>query len=207
MAFVLPVLAGIASGAASGAAGAVGLGGLAAASTPAWVGLGASALGGVTSALGAYSSSQASAQSAKYNSEVDKINAGIAQRKATDAGAAGEAETYNAGLRTREKIGAIETNQAASGIDVNKGSAVDVRASQEAVGQLDALTIRTNAAKEAYGYNAQADSLNNQSNLELDEASQDKSAGFLDAGSTLLGTAGTVGSKYAEYQNAGLLSW
>lgn len=156
-------------------------------------------------AIGALFQSNAAAQSAKYNSEVDKVNASVARQNAVYAGAAGEAQTYTQGLKSREVGGAIKANQAASGIDVNKGSAVDVQASQEAVGQLDAMTIRSNAAREAYGYETKAASFENQAKLDQMEASNDKTAGWLSIGSTLINAGEETGSQFRQLQQAGML--
>ncbi len=59
-------------------------------------------------------------------------------------------------MKTRGQVGAIEASQAASNITVGSGSAVDVRSSAAEMGELDALTIRSNAEKQAYGYQTQA---------------------------------------------------
>lgn len=155
--------------------------------------------------IGGMFQSNAAAQAATYNSQVDKINASVARQDAVYAGAAGEAKTYTQGLKNREIAGAIKTNQAASGVDVNKGSAVDVQASQDAVGQLDAMTIRSNAAREAYGYETKAASFENQARLEQKEASNDKTAGWLSLGSTLLNAGNEAGSEFEKFQQAGML--
>lgn len=218
MAFVLPAIAalGLSAAPAAGAAGAAALGtagaaGVAtAAAVPSWLSmaaLGTSAIGGLTGAAGSIIQGNAASSAAKYNSEVAKANAAAARQAAAQAGAAGDERAFETGLRTRQRVGAIETNQAASGIDVNKGSAVSVRASQEALGQLDALTIRSNAAKEAYGYNTQASSFESESNLDKLQAEEAQSAGQLGAATTLLGSAGSIGSDYMRYRQAGLLSW
>jgi hypothetical protein len=45
---------------------------------------------------------------------------------------------------------------AASGVDINSGSAADVQANTATIGALDEATIRNNAAREAFGYTTQA---------------------------------------------------
>lgn len=59
-------------------------------------------------------------------------------------------------------MGAIKAAEAAGNVDVNSGSAVDVQSSAAALGELNAITIRGNAAKEAYGYETQSTSFENQ---------------------------------------------
>lgn len=73
-------------------------------------------------------------------------------------------ETINAGdtsadwqrVRTGQDIGTQRTAQAANGIDVNSGSAAQLQDDTSMIGELDALTIQNNAAREAYGYKVQA---------------------------------------------------
>lgn len=140
-------------------------------------------------ALGQIRQGQAAAASAKYNSQVQANNAQIAQNNAALAGEQGAA---NAGIeqqKTRAAVGGIKAAQAANGIDVNSGSAVDVRSSAAELGELNAITIRSNAAKTAYGYQTQQSSDMAQSQLDRQEAKFDVQAGYMNAGTTLLSGA------------------
>ena len=73
-------------------------------------------------------------------------------------------ETINAGatsadwqrVRTGQMIGTQRSVQAANGIDVNSGSSAQMQDDTAMLGELDALTIQNNAAREAYGYRVQA---------------------------------------------------
>ena len=69
-----------------------------------------------------------------------------------------------------KQLGGIKTAQAANGIDVNSGSALDLQASQRAKGQLDAQTALQKAQVEAYGYRVNAVSDTGQAQLEQDTA-------------------------------------
>jgi hypothetical protein len=53
-------------------------------------------------------------------------------------------------------IGAQRAGIAAGNIDVGYGSAVDVQADAAHLGELDALTIRNNAQREAWGFKVEA---------------------------------------------------
>lgn len=90
-----------------------------------------------------------------------KYNAQIAEIKAEDSIVRGqEAETRH---RTagRGMIGASRAAFAAAGVDVNDAdsTAVNVQADIAALSEVDALTIRANAAREAWGFRAQAKDL------------------------------------------------
>lgn len=98
-------------------------------------------------------------EAAESEAELSEFNAHVAQAQATDAiqrGAEDESR-YRSGVR--DLIGSQRTGIAASGINVGYGSAVDVQADAAFLGELDALTIRNNAAREAWGYTVQATDL------------------------------------------------
>ena len=112
---------------------------------------------------------------------------------------AGETAATNKGLATRAKVGQEQAQQGAAGIDVNTGSAPAVRAGTQEVGMLDALTIRSNAAKQAYGQEVAATSATAQSQLDTATSQQASTAGEIGAAGTLLSGASTVGGGYAKY--------
>jgi hypothetical protein len=165
--------------------------------------LGLTALGGVTGALGAIQQGKAQAASARFNAAVAGINAQQAERNAQMASEAGMAQAAMRERQTRAEVGQLKANQAASGIDVNSGSALDVRSSAAELGELDALTVRSNATKEAYGYSTQANSFRNEAGLENAEAENDETAGNVGAASTLLGAAGSGFDNYTKYRMQG----
>ena len=157
------------------------------------VGVAGSVLGGVVGVIGAISSADAQSANAKYQSEIASNNEQIAQQNAQLASAAGEAQVEKSGIKTRAAVGSLEAAQGASNIDVNSGSAVDVRASASELGQLDALTIRSNAEKQVYGYETQATAFAGQAALSAAQASQAPVAGaFSAAGSLLSGVTGAA---------------
>lgn len=157
----------------------------------------------VGGAYGSFMQGQAQSDAAKFNATVAKQNAGISRENAAIAGQAGSEQAWMVGQKTRALTGGEQANQAASGVDVNSGSAVDVRASSTELGMLDALTVRSNAAREAYGYKQQATSQEEQSTLDTFEAKNAMSAGELNAANTFLGSAGSAADNFAKYQLAG----
>lgn len=158
-----------------------------------------SAVGTGIGIMGQMQQAKAQASAANYQSEVAANNAKIATQNATWANQAGEQQQAQAQLKTRAQVGGILAAQAASGVDVNKGSTIDVRSSAAETGQLDALTLRSNAARQAYGYDVQSTSDTAQSQLDSATASNIESAAPINAASTFLGGAGNAASKYAEF--------
>lgn len=219
MAFALSALPAIfsstaaSSAIAASTASAAALGGIetasipiAAATAPAWMGytsLALTGLGGVTGAMGAIASSNAQAGAARYNAEVAQINAEQAKRNAQFESESGMAQAAMQERKTRALEGSLKANQAASGVDVNSGSALDVRSSAAELGELDAISVRSNATKAAYGYQTQENSFKNEATLDESEAKKAKTAGALSATGTLLGAAGTGFDNYYRYKLAG----
>lgn len=107
----------------------------------------------------------ASYEQGKYLDEVAKVNAGISNRAAQDAITRGGIEADEQRKTTQQVIGAQRTGFAAGNIDVNTGSAGQIQNDTAALGELDALTIMNNAAREAYGYKVQAMDQRQQSKL------------------------------------------
>lgn len=58
--------------------------------------------------------------------------------------------------RTKKAIGSQRAALAAQGIRIDEGSARDVQLETAEIGELDAMNIRNNAAREAFGYKVQS---------------------------------------------------
>lgn len=163
-------------------------------------------IGASTAMRGAQVAAQGDIMAAKAASEADTYNAGVATTNAqialqnsTWAAQAGEANIGIQGAKNRAGAGALLATQASSGVDVGSKSAVDVRASQAAVGMEDALTIRSNAAKQAYGYQTEAASDTAQAALSKQQAAYDIQAGNIRSKATVLGAQTQITSNFGNY--------
>lgn len=152
-----------------------------------------SALGAIGSAIslgssvfGAISGGRSQAASSRYAETVAANNAQIAKQNADYAAQEGEVNAAKKERETRAKLGGLLADQGASGVDVNSGSAVDVRSSAASIGALDALTIRSNAARQAYGYETQGAEYEGEAAVDKSEASNANTSGLIKGGSTFL---------------------
>jgi hypothetical protein len=102
---------------------------------------------------------EAGQTAAESQADLADYNAQVATVQADDAVARGGEEESRFRAGTRGLIGTERAGQAAGNVDVGYGSALDVQADTAYLGELDALTIRTNAAREAWGYKVQAEDL------------------------------------------------
>jgi hypothetical protein len=156
--------------------------------------------GASLSAYGAHEGGQAQAAAANYQAQVAANNAQIARWNAQMSAASGAAKEAAIGMKTANTAGTAKAAQGASGIDVNTGSAANVRQAIAKLGATDIGTQRSNTAKEVYGYEIAATSETAQSQLLEMEASQAKQAGDISALGTFLTGASSVAAKWYPMQ-------
>jgi hypothetical protein len=143
--------------------------------------------------------SKAASAAAGYNAKVAENNARIATENANFAMAEGNQAVEQSGSKTRALIGATLANQGASGVDVNRGSTVAVRESEALVGMEDAQTIRSNAVRQAYGYQTSSNAASDQAQLYRSEGESATKAGYISAAGTVLSNAGSMAEGYNNY--------
>ena len=152
--------------------------------------------GAGTSAFGTIYSGMATSDAASYQAQVASNNAQIAEQNAAYASKAGQAQAAAVSLKNAGKLGKIKTAQAANNIDVNSGSAVNVRASEREAGVLDTSTVLSNAELEAYGYRAKATGYTAESGLLTTQAEEAPIGAGIGATGSLLSGASSVGFKF-----------
>lgn len=155
--------------------------------------------GAQIAAQGDLMAGRAASQADIFNAGVAATNATIAEQNASIASQGGNEQVGISGAKTRADVASIKASQANSGVDVNSGSAVNVRSSAAATGMLDALTIRANAAKAAYGYQTEAAGFKAQSALDKSQAKYDTTAANLRAKGTILGGQTQAASGFGNY--------
>jgi len=93
--------------------------------------------------------------SAAYSERMAGVNERLSNMQAEDAEKRGEVEAGNVLKRANQIKGSQRAGFAAQGIAVDSGSAQDVQTETAEMGALDALTVRNNAQREAWGYRVQ----------------------------------------------------
>ena len=91
----------------------------------------------------------------EYEAAVARNNMILANRMADDAIARGKVEEAQQRRQTRLMIGQQRVRLAGHGVEVDTGTALEITEDTAAFGELDALTIRRNAEREAMGYRTQ----------------------------------------------------
>lgn len=168
--------------------------------------IGATVLGTGVSMMGAGNAAQSQAQAANYQAAVARNNEIIAQQYAERTTRTGMAKAEQQDYRTQAILGTAKAAQAASGVDVNSGSALDVRKSIAEVGELDKETIMYNAANEAYGFKVKAAGFGADAQLDRMKADNAITAGDYAQASSFLSGVSSVSSKWLGYQQKGTFS-
>jgi hypothetical protein len=141
-------------------------------------------IGSAVSAVGQY-------QAGKTQERIALRNQELAEQAAADAVERGNLEEE----KHRLQVGALVAKQraliASAGVEIGTGSPIDIFADTAAKGELDILTIRNNARREAWGLKGQALNFGYQGKLA-------KSRGAWGASSTAFQGAAT---SYSLYKN------
>lgn len=147
-------------------------------------------------AYGQYQQGQYQSGMAEYNAGVQRNNALIQERQASDTITRGAQLEEQQRDKVRGMIGTQRARGAAQGLLVDSGSLGDLTDQTAAFGEEDAQTIRTNAMREAWGYKVGAGNSRASATALDSQADMYSSAGTMNAAGTLLTGASSVGSKY-----------
>lgn len=167
-----------------------------------------SLFGAANSAIGGYFAAKtqqyqlkSQASSMQFQSNMAAINAGQEELSAQSAEESGKTQVEQYTMRAGQEAASAQVATAARGVDLSSASAVDQRASQELVKQLDVNTIVGNYTRAAWADRTQATNYRNQSLLDNVSASNLKvsadtvSPGFA-ATTSLLNSASGIASQW-----------
>lgn len=159
--------------------------------------IGATAIGGSIgmNAYAAYSGAKAERQQAYFEASIAESNAALADAAAVDAIERGGMAVNEARRSGRKLIGQQRAAAAAGGIQVDAGIAEQLQKETEFLTEQDVATIRTNAARSAWGSRTEA--TNYRASAAMQRAvGKSKSPGRA-AGMSLLSDASQVASRFA----------
>lgn len=143
---------------------------------------------GVQQAKAATAAGDAQAAQAKENAKAANV-------QAQNAVLTGQVEEDRRRQQTRAMLARQRTAIAANNVDMSSGSAADILGDTAAIGEQDALMIRANAAREAWGYKVDANNSMNQGRMA-------KAAAKNQATGTYLTTAANVAGSAYDYYGA-----
>lgn len=124
--------------------------------------IGSTVLSGGGQLLGAYNQSQSIRAQGRYQQGIAESNAKFNEVMAADAIERGRTESTLVRKRAAQLRGQQRVSYAGQGVDVNSGSALTVQDETYTMGEIDYLTVKNNAWREAFGYKSQAIESRNQ---------------------------------------------
>lgn len=119
-------------------------------------------------------------------------NAAVADLQGQDAIERGAEQESRYRTQIRGTIGSLRANFGAQNIAVTYGSAVDTQADAAYLGELDALTIRTNAMREAWGFQVNAEDLRRRAVIARKEGTVLEATGRQQATTANLNAVGSI---------------
>lgn len=155
--------------------------------------------GTALSGMGMIQQGNAAAAASKYNAQVAEMNATLADRRAKDAIERGQVAEQQKRAEVAQLQGRQRAAMAANGVDLTFGSPLDTLVDTAVLGELDALTIRQNANREAYDYRVGGVNSRADAGLSRMNASSARTGAYLSAGGTVLGGASKA---YGQYQSS-----
>lgn len=168
------------------------------------VSMASSIAGGIMGAKGAQAQAQGQAQMYMYQAGLSRLNRKIAEYNERETMRATEIAAVQLGLKQGQQMGRIRAGQAASGLDINSGSLAAVRQSQQETFQFDQGLLRYEGAKKAYGYKIEALGHNLQKKMYEAAAENALVAGKYAASASILGSVGSVSSKWLQGRSMGI---
>lgn len=141
---------------------------------------------------------QAAKSAADYNAKVAEMNAKIADRAAMDELERGARDEQ----RKRIEVSAISSQQRATmsgmGLDITYGTPLEMLVDTAYAGEMDALTVRTNANRAAYNQDVRAANLRAQASIYEFEGRSARTGSMLSAIGTTVGGIGSASGKFAD---------
>jgi flagellar motor component MotA len=156
------------------------------------IGIAASIAGTAISAMGQIQAGRAAQSQANYQAAVNRNNAIIAERMATDARKRGVAAVDEHNRKVAALMGRQTAVMGAAGLDLTGGSPLDILGDTAQLGRLDAMTISNNFEREALGHEAQRSNFSAEAELATMKGKSAKTASLFGAAGTIAGGIGSV---------------
>lgn len=140
-------------------------------------------------AYGQYQQGEAASKSARYNAKMEDYNATLADQQAADAKERGNIVGNQIQNDTAKTLAEGNASFAAGNVDLTSGSVKYWQLDTAAGSARDVATAHANAAQEAAGFMAQGWNARASSRLTRAQGRQARTAGAINAGSSLLAGA------------------
>lgn len=164
---------------------------------PTTLAIGSLALGAIGTGMnfmGQMNQQAAAGAQANYMTQVSRQQQQVARMQADAARQQGDIEAEKARKLSAQRVGTATAKLAAEGTDLS-GSPSDILGDMAAAGELDAQTIKNNAARTAWGYEVSGN--NAGANADLYGSF---TPSYVGAGGSLLGGASSLADRWSRFQ-------
>jgi hypothetical protein len=165
--------------------------------------VGATVVGTTMGVVGQVKQGNAAKQSGEAAAQREEFNANVADVMGQDALARGDEETSLFRTQVRQLIGTQRAGFAAQNVEVGSGSAQAVQADTAYLGELDTQRIQANAAREAWGYQVEAQDRRLAAKYSRASGQAAATASRWAAGATALNGAGSLAATAYGWQRTG----
>ena len=152
------------------------------------------------SVVGSIQQGKAAEAQGNYQAAVARNNATLAQQQSDDAIARGKEEEQAHRRRVAQTVGSQRAAIAGSGFELGDATSQDILGDTAKWGEIDAFTIRDNAAREAWGYEVQGSNYQADAQLSQMRGENAKTASYWSAGADLMGGASKFGTQYTDWK-------
>lgn len=154
---------------------------------------------GIMSVGNSYAQGQSAKAQADFTAAQYGINKQIAGEQAKDAIAAGDIDASRANLAGKQEIAQQRVAAAATGANVNSGSAMELQADTAWQSRENAVTLKNNAWRSAWGYKIQAIDYGTQAQMAELAGSNSMNNSLLTGGMNAVGYGVQAGTAYRKY--------
>ncbi|MDP6718409.1 MAG: hypothetical protein QGF59_07165 [Pirellulaceae bacterium] len=163
-----------------------------------------SVVSGVMQAYGQQQAAKQAQAEANFRAALAENNRIRGEQLAEDALRRGKEAEREERIRGNLLLGQMQAVLGSSNVEVNEGSAGDLVIDQAEINELDALTVRTNAEREAQEFRFQAAAAGSEAALFRFSGENARRSGTFAAAGTLLSTAGTVAQRWYGFKKDGI---
>lgn len=165
-----------------------------------YISLASTAVSGLVSAFGSIGATRYSNAIAQSQANIARLNAQMMEQQTQAVFRSAEKDIVRKTMAAGQVKGKQRATLAANGIAVGTGSAAEIQASTDLIKEMDTITMRQNATRQAWGYRMKAVGYEGEAYM----AQANKQSVWGNFGASVLGAASQVANQYLGYTALGV---
>lgn len=166
--------------------------------------LGTQVFGSISEATGTYYGARGERRAMKYEADIADINARLSDMSASYELEKGRREEQIARMENRNVRDAQKVGYAANGVALDSETAIRVATSTEVLGEIDANTINTNAARAAWGYRMEG--IQHRNDALIGRANASSVSPGRRTATSLISSVGNIYDNYTKLKKSGAIA-